>query len=148
MIYYCKGISLMKLKTMCKLYVSLLLPCPRVSSLYFCCQISPPLKLFQFLFLIFRAVGLAQLFQFQSVYLFGVHWFNKHVEKGFWQHGLGTSYSNSACFDKDDIWRYKKKKCTVHVDDDPLLHPELNFSEIRQWSHADQKNKKKERKKI
>lgn len=34
MIYYCKGVSLMKLKMMCKLYVSLLLPCPRVNSLY------------------------------------------------------------------------------------------------------------------
>lgn len=50
MIYYCKGVSLMKLKTMCKLYVSLLLPCPRVSSLYFCCQISPPWNCSSFYF--------------------------------------------------------------------------------------------------
>lgn len=142
MIYYCKGVSLLKLKMMCKLYVSQLLPCPRES---LCTSVVRyfPLKLFQFLVFIFRAVGLAQLFQFQSVYLFGVHWFNKHVEKGFWQHGLGTSYSNSACFDKDDIWR--KKKCTVHVDDEPLLHPELNFSEIRLWSHEDQKKKKEKK---
>lgn len=110
MIYYCKGVSLLKLKMMCKLYVSQLLPCPRES---LCTSVVRyfPLKLFQFLVFIFRAVGLAQLFQFQSVYLFGVHWFNKHVEKGFWQHGLGTSYSNSACFDKDDIWRKKNVQC-------------------------------------
>lgn len=32
--------------------------------------------------------------------------FNKHVEKDSLQHGLGTPYSNSACFDKDDIWNF------------------------------------------
>lgn len=36
----------------------------------------------------------------------GFDLFNKHVEKDYLQHGLGTPYSNSACFDKDDIWNF------------------------------------------
>lgn len=43
---------------------------------------------------------------FQYVFYFGFDLFNKHVEKDFLQHGLGTPYSNSACFDKDDIWNF------------------------------------------
>lgn len=117
-------------------HVSLLLPCPRVNSLYFLLPLSdfhpdivPVLFGFDFQGCSFPAALLVLV-----CILFEVHSFNKHVEKGFWQHGLGTSYSNSACFDKDDIWRKNNAvSCTVHVDDDPLpppnpLHPDLNFS--------------------
>lgn len=77
----------------------------------------------------FRAVHFLQLLKFQSV-LFEVHSFNKHVEKGFWQHDLGTSYSNSACFDKDDIWRKKQflVQCMSMMILLPL-HPEFSWSE-------------------
>lgn len=51
-----------------------------------------------------------------------------------------TSYSNSACFDKDDIWRKK----AVHVDDDPLPHMNFVFVKVRQRSYVDQKGKKSE----
>lgn len=119
----------MKIKTMCKLYVSLLLPCPRVNSLYFLLPLSdfpsdivPVLLNFYFQGCSFPTALLVLV-----CILFEVHSFNKHVEKGFWQHGLGTSYSNSACFDKDDIWRKKNAvSCTVHVDDDPLPPFTLN----------------------
>lgn len=33
-------------------------------------------------------------------------YFNKHVERYFLQHVLGTPYSNFACFDKEDIWNF------------------------------------------
>lgn len=50
------------------------------------------------------------------------------LKNGFWQHGLGTSYRNSACFDKDDTWRKKAVSRAVHVDDDPFT-PEFSLRE-------------------
>lgn len=58
---------------------------------------------------IVQIFGLLVLFQFRMVSVclfFRFDLFNKHVEKDFLQHGLGTPYSNSACFDKDDIWTF------------------------------------------
>ncbi len=144
MIYYCKGVSLMKLKTMCKLYVSLLLPCPRVNSLYLLPLSDFPPDIVPVLFnFYFQGCSFPTALLVLVCILFEVHSFNKHVEKGFWQHGLGTSYSNSACFDKDDIWR-KKMQFLVQCMLTTILSPfTLNwiFVKIRQWSHTDQKGK-------
>lgn len=55
----------------------------------------------------FRTVGyFTVLYCFSMYFILGFDLFNKHVEKDFLQHGLGTPYSNSACFDKDDIWNF------------------------------------------
>lgn len=132
MIYYCKGVSLMKLKTMCKLYVYLLLPCPRVNSLYLLPLSDFPPDIVPVLFnFYFQGCSFPTALLVLVCILFEVHSFNKHVEKGFWQHGLGTSYSNSACFDKDDIWRKKMQflvQCMLTTILSPL-HPEFNFCE-------------------
>lgn len=50
--------------------------------------------------------------------------FNKHVEKDFLQHGLGTPYSISACFDKEDIWNFCSflySACQLHLFWPPCL---------------------------
>lgn len=85
-------------------HVSLFLPCPRV------------LLIVRFMTTIVRSPDIVQILRtvgsFTVLYWFGMYLilnlilFNKHVEKDFLQHGLGTPYSNSACFDKDDIWKF------------------------------------------
>lgn len=68
---------------------------------------------------------------FQYVISVKFDFFNKHVERDFLQHGLGTPYSNSACFDKDDIWTFLQflVQCmSASLSPAPSLHLKLNLT--------------------
>ena len=65
---------------------------------------------------------------FQYLFHLGFDLFDKHVEKVLLQHGLGTPYSNSACFDKDDIWTFCSflySACQLHYFPPPS--PKIEF---------------------
>lgn len=103
-LFHCKRLRPYKDKHYVQIvHVSLFLPCPRVLLIVlFIATIVQSLDNV-------RILGLLVLLQFCIVsvcILFGFDLFNKHVETDFLQHGLGTPYSNSACFDKDDIWNF------------------------------------------
>lgn len=97
-----KGSGLIKINIMCKLYMFLFSSlsqgthhCASHATIvpWYCPD--------------FRTVGyVTVLYCFRMFFSFGLDFFNKHVEKDYLQHGLGTPYSNSACFDKDDLWNF------------------------------------------
>lgn len=103
MIYFIvKGTGLIKINIMCKLYMFLfssLSQGTRHCTIH--ATIVSPLILSRFWTLVTLPFCMVSV-----CFSVGFDLFNKHVEKDYLQHGLGTPYSNSACFDKNDIWNF------------------------------------------
>lgn len=96
MIYFIvRGLAPLKDKpNVQNVHVSLSLPCPRVLLIVTTVQSPDTVAYFTF------------LYGFRTSFTLALVCFNRHVDKDFLQHGLGTPYSNSACFDKEDIWNF------------------------------------------
>lgn len=97
-LFHCKRLTPYKDKHYVQIVRFSFLPCPRVRLIVLIMATiiqSPD---------IVQVLGLLVILHVRIYFHFDL--FNKHVEKDFLQHGLGTPYSNSACFDKDDIWNF------------------------------------------
>lgn len=124
-LFHCKRLMPYKDKHYVQIvHVSLFLPCPRV------------LLIVLLIATIVQSPDIVQIWGlFQYVFHFGFDLFNKHVEKDFLQHGLGTPYSNSACFDKDDIWNFCSflySACQLHYFSPSPLN--WTLQQISSWS--------------